>query len=138
MGSPAQMTQNVVLFDGFCNFCNASVQFILKRDPKGVLKFAPLQSDSGKLILAEYGLPSDHAYSILLVCNNKIYSSSDAVMRIARTLSGLWPVFYYIMLITPRFVRDAAYKWVADHRYRYFGKRDTCMIPNKEQRERFL
>lgn len=132
------MTAGIVLFDGICNFCNASVQFILKRDTKGVFKFAALQSESGKTILQKYGFSSDHDSSILLVRNDRVYSRSDAAMHIFRALNGAWPVLYYLMAITPRFLRNAVYDWIADHRYRLFGKRDTCMIPSERQRARFL
>ena len=128
----------IVLFDGVCNLCSASVTFILKRDPKGLFRFAALQSEAGRNIFEKFGIPfAEPPASIVLVEGGKAYSESTAALRIARRLSGLWPLLYAGIVI-PRPIRDAAYRWVARNRYRWFGKKDACMVPTPELRSRFL
>jgi predicted DCC family thiol-disulfide oxidoreductase YuxK len=126
-----------VLFDGVCNLCNASVQFILKRDPRGAFRFAALQSDAGRRLLAAHRLPEDALSSVVVVADGRAYTESDAALRIARGLGGAWPALGALRVV-PRFVRDAAYRLVARNRYRWFGRRDECMLPTPELRARFL
>ncbi|HCU23476.1 MAG TPA: thiol-disulfide oxidoreductase [Deltaproteobacteria bacterium] len=127
-----------VLFDGVCNLCNSSVTFILRRDPKKFFRFAALQSPTGRSLAEKFGVVlREPPASILLVEAEKVYSESTAALRIARRLSGLWPLFYGAIII-PRPLRDALYRWIAKNRYRWFGKKDTCMIPSPELRSRFL
>lgn len=127
----------IILFDGVCNLCNGSVQFIIKRDKKAVFKFASLQSDIGQSILKEYKIPAGDLFSIILVENNKAYSRSTAALHIARRLDGAWKILY-IGILFPKFLRDRIYDWVAKNRYRWFGKKEECMIPSPAMRERFL
>lgn len=127
----------IILFDGVCNLCNGSVQFIIKRDKKAVFKFASLQSDIGQSILKEYKIPAGDLFSIILVENNKAYSRSTAALHIARRLDGAWKILY-IGILFPKFLRDSIYDWVAKNRYRWFGKKEECMIPSPAMRERFL
>lgn len=124
-----------MLFDGVCNFCNASVQFIIKRDRRAYFKFASLQSEFANTVVGDRTLPMPE--SVILIENGEMYERSTAALKIARRLNGLWPVFY-IFILVPRPVRDAVYHIIARNRYRWFGKRESCMIPGKELKERFL
>lgn len=127
----------VVLFDGVCNLCNASVQFILKRDVAGAFRFAALQSEAGRRLLEGHGLPADALSTVVVVADGRAYTHSGAALRIARGLGGAWPALGALGVV-PRFARDAAYRLVARNRYRWFGRRDECMLPTPELRARFL
>lgn len=127
----------LVLFDGVCNLCNRSVQFILKRDKKKRFRFATLQGDTAKRILAAAGLKADELNSFILVENGKIYTRSSGALRLCRKLSGAWPLLYGFIIV-PCFIRDAVYKWIAKNRYKWFGKKETCMIPDPSLTSRFL
>ncbi len=127
----------LVLFDGVCNLCNGSVQFIIDRDPNAYFRFAALQSDAAAPALAHCGRGDSTLDSIVLVEGGVCYSRSDAALRIARRLSGLWPVVY-VGILFPRLVRDLVYELIARHRYRWFGRTETCRIPTPELRARFL
>jgi predicted DCC family thiol-disulfide oxidoreductase YuxK len=127
------MAGAVVLFDGVCNLCNGAVRFILARDPAARFRFASLQSDAARRLLGDGG----PAETIVLLDAGKTYVISTAALRIARGLRFPWPLLYAFVAV-PRPVRDLIYDWVARHRYRWFGKRDTCMLPTPELRERFL
>ena len=140
MGTPAQVDHHpLVLFDGVCNLCNAAVLFVIRRDPRGKIKFASLQSDVGSSILQSYGLQhgNHHFQSIILIEKDKAYTRSTAALRAARYLNKGWPLLY-AFLIVPKFIRDFVYDWIARNRYRFFGKRDACMIPTPELKSRFL
>lgn len=126
-----------VLFDGVCNFCNASINFVIDRDKKGVFKFAALQSDIGQEILKKYGLKQTNFDSIILEKEGKIYQKSDAALEIVRNMDGLWKVFY-IFKIIPSFLRNPVYNLIAKNRYRIFGRTDACRIPTPELKARFL
>lgn len=136
-GAAADDDRAVVLFDGVCNLCNGSVQFILKRDPHGRFRFASLQSDAGRGLLHAHGLPADALESVVLVEDGRAWTRSDAALRIARGLSGGWRAAG-VLRVVPRPLRDAVYGLVARNRYRWFGKRESCMIPTPEWRARFL
>ena len=126
----------IILFDGVCNVCNHTVQFIIKRDPSGYFKFASLQSDVGKALLQQYQLP-DTLETIVLIEQGKAYTYSSAPLRVLRHLSGLWKLGT-VFLIVPPFIRHAVYKWIARNRYRWFGKQATCMMPTPDIQSRFL
>lgn len=126
-----------VLFDGFCNFCNVSINFIIDRDTKGIFKFAALQSEIGQEILKRYGLKQHDFDSVILEREGKIYQKSDAALEIARNMDGLWKVFY-IFKIIPSFLRNPIYDLIAKNRYRIFGRTDACRIPTPELKARFL
>ncbi len=128
----------ILFFDGECNLCNSSVQFIIKRDKKKKFLFAPLQSERGKQAVAEVQqqmlkVPD----SVILYYNGKYYSRSSAALRIARLLGGVWSLLYAGMIL-PGFIRDGVYEWIARNRYKWFGKRNECMMPTPELRSRFL
>lgn len=127
---------SVVLFDGFCNLCNGSVQFIIDRDPREQFRFASLQSEVGQELLRKHGLSED-CNTIVLIENSKAYVRSTAALRIAQHLRWPWPLFYVAIAI-PGFLRDAVYRLIAANRYRMFGKQETCRIPTPELRRRFL
>ena len=127
---------SVVLFDGVCNFCSDAVNFIIRHDRAGRFKFAPLQSEIGQELRAKYDIAED-VDSIVLIENDQAFLHSTAGLRIAKGLGGIMSVAY-IFIIVPTAIRDLFYKTFAKNRYRLFGKKDVCMIPTPEVRERFL
>lgn len=128
----------IVLFDGVCNLCNGAVNFIIDRDPDARFRFAPLQSEAGAGLLAAHGRAFDGApETIYLVENGRIYERSTAALRIARRLRGGWALAYAFVAV-PRPLRDLAYRFVARHRYRWFGRTEACRRPTPELRARFL
>ncbi len=137
--SPISQSTNtpILLFDGVCNLCNASVQWVLKRDPKGQFRFAALQSEAGQQILHQQGLSSEHFDTVVLALGDRIFLRSDAPLEIVRRLGGLWGLLYFFKIF-PRPFRDAIYNFVARNRYRWFGRREECMLPRPEWKERFL
>jgi predicted DCC family thiol-disulfide oxidoreductase YuxK len=130
-----QNTDNsIILFDGFCNLCSGAVQFIINRDKQKKFQFASLQSDIGKKLLIEHNLPVNDCISLVLFENGGIYTQSTGALKIARSLSGLWPIFYSAIII-PTFLRDGIYNWVAKNRYQWFGKKEQCfLLPKEEER----
>jgi predicted DCC family thiol-disulfide oxidoreductase YuxK len=130
------INEPVILFDGVCNFCNSSVQFIIKRDPKGLCRFASLQSDIGQAYLSKYNL-GDYADSFVLIEKDRVYLKSDAALQITKNLAGAWKVFY-ILKIVPRPLRDLVYSFIAKNRYKWFGKKAACMIPTPDIKSRFI
>ncbi len=127
----------IVLFDGMCNFCSGSAMFIIKRDRKGYFRFAAFQTDPGRSLLQEYDIEPEKFDSLILIEKGKVYRRSVAALRIARRLMGGWPVFYAFIII-PSFIRNFFYDLVARNRYRWFGKRKTCFIPDQDIRNRFI
>jgi len=122
-----EATKSIILFDGYCNLCSGAIQFILQRDKKKNFKYASLQSDFGKDILQRNGLSSSNIDTVVLIENGMAFTYSTAIIKIARRLSGLWPIFYGSILI-PKFIRDGMYKYIAKNRYRWFGKKETCLM----------
>ena len=137
MGADSALDKPVVLFDGVCNLCSSSVIFIIKRDRGSKIKFASLQSEFGQEQMKRFKLPASLLNSVLLIKNGKLYQRSNAALEIVSVLDGLWPLFF-IFKIVPRFFRDLIYDWIAKNRYRWFGKKEECMIPTPEMRERFI
>ena len=129
------MENPIILFDGVCNFCNSSINFIIEHDKKGYFKFAPLQSEIGKIFIDKFSL--NDLDSVILVEDDKAYTHSTAALKIAKNLDGIWS-WGYIFRIIPRPIRDFFYKLFAANRYRLFGKKDVCMMPTPEIRARFL
>ncbi|NYE03954.1 putative DCC family thiol-disulfide oxidoreductase YuxK [Bacillus niacini] len=126
----------IILFDGVCNFCNSSVQFIIKRDPTGYFKFASLQSETGQQLLKKYGV-SKEIDSIIVIEKQSVYIKSSAVLQISGKLTGFWR-FFSILRVFPPLFRDCLYDLVAKNRYNWFGKSDSCMLPTAEMKKRFL
>lgn len=129
----AENEHPVILFDGVCNLCTGSVQFVIARDSRKRFRFASLQSPVAEKLLGE----RDQLESMVLVVGDKVYRKSTAALKIARCLDGLWPLLS-VFLVIPRFLRDAVYDWIGRRRYRMFGKRDVCWTPRPELAERFL
>jgi predicted DCC family thiol-disulfide oxidoreductase YuxK len=129
-------SKQIILFDGVCNFCNRIVNFVIRNDKKGRLKFAPLQSFPGQQLKNKFGIaPSED--TIVFIEKEKVYTYAIAAVRICRHLD--WPAkLLYVLIIIPSFISQPVYKWFARHRYKWFGKKDTCMIPTPELKERFL
>lgn len=127
---------DVIFFDGVCNFCNASINFIIDHDATRRYRFASLQSDLGQKTLQQYGYSRVKFDTILLVRDGKLYEKSTAALEIARYLKG-WS-WLYVFRILPRFIRDSVYGLVARNRYRIFGKSETCRIPTSEERSLFI
>ena len=132
-----QLTHSIILFDGVCNLCNGAVNFVIKRDPGNVFKFTPLQEKQGVLLLKKHAIDAQKLDSIVLIENKKVYTKSSAALRIARKISGLWPLFF-VLLIIPSFIRDGVYDFIAKNRYKWFGKKEQCMIPTPGLKEKFL
>lgn len=129
--------KSVILFDGVCNLCNASINFIIKHDKNEHFVFASLQSDAAKEILLHFPAKKNKLDSILLIENEIIYDKSTAALLISRKLSGGFK-FLYAFRILPKFIRDALYNLIAKNRYHWFGKKETCMLPSLEIKKRFL
>lgn len=127
----------IVLFDGVCNLCNTSVNFLIDRDPEGRFVFGALQSEEGLTVLRKHGLPEYYFDSIVLIEGRNVWTASDAVLEISRHMPGLWPALR-VFRIVPKAIRDAVYNWIAANRYRWFGKRESCRLPTPENRSRFL
>jgi predicted DCC family thiol-disulfide oxidoreductase YuxK len=128
----------VLLFDGVCNLCNGLTRFVLRRDPApGTFRLAALQSEAGRRLLREHGLPPDDADTFVLIEDGKLYVRSTAALRVCRLLGLPWSLLWVFVWL-PRALRDAAYDAVARRRYRWFGRRDACMVPTPELRARFL
>lgn len=132
---------DTILFDGVCNLCNGFVQFIIRRDPAGYFRFAALQSEGGRALLLAHGLTpaaiAAEPESVLLLSGGRLYSHSAAVLRIAEGLGGMWRVAA-LGRVLPAAWRDAAYRFVARHRYRWFGRQESCMLPTPALKARFL
>jgi len=130
---------HTILFDGVCNFCNASIHFVIDHDQAGKFVFASLQSERGQALLRAHQYVSDpnDPQSVVLIKNERVYEKSDAALEIARELSGLWPLLS-VFRIFPHFLRDGVYNWIARNRYRWFGRLDACRVPTPELRQRFL
>jgi predicted DCC family thiol-disulfide oxidoreductase YuxK len=126
----------VILFDGVCNLCNKSVQFVIQKDSAAKFRYASLQSEFGQRILQEYHLPADEFNSFILLQDNKIYTRSTGALKMLSQLDG-WK-WTRILSIIPKFIRDGVYNLISKSRYRWFGKRDECMIPTPELKSRFF
>ncbi|MGB3342363.1 MAG: thiol-disulfide oxidoreductase DCC family protein [Aequorivita sp.] len=129
--------KKTILFDGVCNLCNGAVTFVIKRDKKNIFKFATLQSEAGTELLSNFKIDRSKLDSIILIDGDRFYSKSSAALYIARHLSGAYPLLFGFMIL-PKFFRDWIYDFIAKNRYRWFGKRESCMIPTPELAEKFL
>lgn len=128
---------SIVLFDGICNFCNSSINKIIRHDKKNRFKFAALQSETGKKLLEKHSIDSSRTDSIILIENNVAYIKSTAILKISKHMSGLYPLTYGFIII-PVFIRNAVYDFIARNRYKWWGKKDSCMIPTEEVKAKFL
>ena len=132
-----ELKHPVILFDGVCNFCNASVNFIIKQDRKKVFRFAALQSETGQKLLEQYNLPKKQFESFVLIDNGRVFQKSSAGLKVYGNMPWYWKWTQAFWLV-PEVVRDAVYNLIAKNRYRWFGKKEQCMMPSKEVRSRFL
>lgn len=129
--------KKLILFDGVCNLCNNSVQFVIKKDQQNDYLFAPLQSDIGQQIIKAFNIDTAKTDSILLYTNGKLYSKSTAALKVAATL-GFPTSILSVFLIVPAFIRNWVYDFIAKNRYKWYGKKEACMIPTPELKAKFL
>lgn len=127
----------VLLFDGVCHLCDGAVRFILKREKSAGMQFAPLQSEKGKTLLQKYGYPQDYLEGLVLIENNRAHDRSSACLRVAGKLKFPWKLLFPLLLV-PKPIRDGFYWVMASLRYRWFGKKETCSLPNGADINRFL
>lgn len=130
-------SRNIVIFDGVCNFCNGSVNFIIKRDPEGVFAFTPMQSDLAKELMEKHQIFNVGIDTFLLIKDGQCFIFSSAALEIAKNLTGFWYLFNILKLV-PAPVRDFFYKLFARNRYKLFGRKEHCMVPTTAIRSRFV
>lgn len=129
--------KSVILFDGVCNLCNASIDFVIKRDKKDLFRVGALQEEAGKTLLSKFEVNPEYLDSLVLIEEDQVFFRSTAALRIAKKLPGLWPLFYGFIILPP-FIRDGIYDWIGKNRYRWFGKKNTCRLPTPEEKAKFL
>jgi predicted DCC family thiol-disulfide oxidoreductase YuxK len=127
----------VIYFDGVCNLCTGSVQFVLKRDKKKIFRFASLQGEGGRKMLKAHQLPAQNYKTFIVDEGGEIFTRSTAALRVFRHLGGAWPLLY-AFIIVPAFIRDAVYNFISNNRYSWFGKTDECWLPKAEWKNRFI
>jgi predicted DCC family thiol-disulfide oxidoreductase YuxK len=127
----------IILFDGICNFCNGAINFIIKRDRKRIFRYAPLQSEAGQQLLKQHHLSTTALDSFILIDNGKAYKKTTAAIHLYPKLGGAWKLMKALWILPP-FIRDAGYNIIAANRYKWWGKKDTCMVPSPEVRSLFL
>lgn len=137
MQSDIDSDHPVILFDGLCNLCSSSVQFVIKHDPQRQFRFASLQSKFGRKVTEHFDLHTDELNSFILLERKKIYTKSTGALRVTKKLNGLWPLLYSFIII-PSFIRNAVYSYIARHRYKWFGKKEACWLPTPELRRLFF
>src|SRR5687767_14297707 len=127
----------IILFDGVCNFCNAMVNFIIRQDKEKIFHYAALQSKAGKSLLEKFQIDWNKNDSFLLIDKGKAYQNSNASLRLYNKLPWYWK-WTQLFWVVPGFLRDAVYNYIARNRYKWFGKKEECMIPTPAVKERFL
>ena len=133
-----EKTKKIILFDGVCNLCNSSVQFVIKRDVNDVFQFAALQSETGKRLLTERNIDTQEVDSIILIEPNiAYYTKSTAALEIGKHLKGVKAISS-ILLWLPEALRNIVYDFIARNRYKWYGKKDNCMIPSEEIKSKFI
>jgi predicted DCC family thiol-disulfide oxidoreductase YuxK len=125
-----QINNPIILFDGVCNLCNSTVQFIIKHDKKSLFRFASLQSETGQKILQDFKQDTSDFTSFILFADNTIYTRSTAALMVAKQLSSPWWLLYSLMII-PAFIRNSIYNFIAKRRYQWFGRTETCQLPDR-------
>ena len=128
---------HVILFDGVCNLCNGSVQFVLKQERAPIFQFASIQSATGKELLTWCGLPPDFGDAVIYIAKGRVHLGSTAALKIGQRLKFPWSLISSAGLMVPKLIRDWVYRQIGIHRYEWFGKRDVCMVPTKELKARF-
>jgi len=129
--------KKIILFDGVCNLCNNAVTFVIKRDRKDIFRYAAIQSDIGQKLITNAKINPETIDSIFLISNGKCYYKSNAALRIAKHLSGAYPLLF-AFLIVPKFIRNWVYDFIAKNRYKWFGKKESCMIPTPALKSLFI
>ncbi len=127
----------VLLFDGVCHLCHGTVKFLIKRDKKGLILYAPLQSDVAHDMLKKRLVNGPLPDGVILIEGEDVFFESDAALRSLFHLGGLWKMVSYLSLI-PRFIRQFVYRTIARNRYKWFGKYDTCVVPEPGWKDRFI
>ena len=127
----------IILFDGVCNLCNSSVQYVIKHDRDALFRFASLQGEAGQQLLVKYNLSVNDLNSFVLIHDNKAYTRSAAALMVTKQLTGITKLLYGFIIVPP-FIRNAVYDLIAKNRYKWFGKKDSCMIPAADLQSRFL
>ncbi len=141
--APCTMTNNtlapqhLVIYDGVCNLCSKSVQFILTRNGKRNIIFTAAQGAYAHHVLAQYGMQPAVLNSVVYINNGKVYKQSAAVLHICKQLSGLWPLMYAFIIVPP-IIRNAVYNYIAKHRYKWYGSTQVCWLPKPEWQQRFV
>lgn len=130
------LNQPVIFFDGICNLCNASVQFVIEHDKKNKFMFTALQGDYAKETLPKLNVDLQKLNTILLLEEGKLYTKSSAALRVAKRLIGLWPLLY-VFIIIPKFIRDWFYDIIAKNRYKWWGKQESCWVPTPALKSKF-
>ncbi len=127
----------VILFDGICNLCNSAVRFVIRHDRKKQFRFASLQGEAGLQLMKQYHVQLPHTDSFILIYNQKVYIKSSAALMFLKMIGGPLALAYGFIIV-PRFIRDGIYSWIAKNRYKWFGKKESCMIPEKDLSYLFL
>jgi predicted DCC family thiol-disulfide oxidoreductase YuxK len=127
----------IILFDGVCNLCDSTIQKIIELDKKNIFKFASLQSGFGQNFLKKHQLDEEEFQSMILIDGENFYTKSDAALRIAKELAGIYSIAGFF-LVVPKFIRNSVYDFIAKNRYKWFGKKESCWIPTPELQEKFI
>ncbi len=128
----------LILFDGVCNLCESTVHFVVRRDRNKQFRFASLQSEAAEDLLSSHQYDFGTLSSVLLIADDEMYRKSRAALQIVRRLDGAWPLLYYVFFWVPKFIADPVYDFIANRRYRWFGMKSECWIPDDDLRERFI
>jgi predicted DCC family thiol-disulfide oxidoreductase YuxK len=127
----------IMLVDGHCHLCNGITKFVIKRDKEAKFQFASLQSQIGQRLLAKGGLPLHDLNTFVFIRGGRYYTKSGAALRVLGQLNGLWPLLYPFIIV-PAPIRNVVYSFIASNRYRWFGRSESCLLPNAALRERFI
>lgn len=130
-------SHKIILFDGVCNLCNRSVNFIISKDKKDVFRFATLQSEIGLSLMSQHGINTTKTDSVILIDTNEYHERSSAILQIVKNLSGGYALLYFFIIV-PKCIRDWGYDYIAKNRYKWYGKKDSCMVPTPELVSKFL
>lgn len=125
------------MFDGYCNFCSSTVQFVIDKEKTPDLYFCSLQSQAGQAMLKLFNIDPSVTDSLVLIEHDKAYIKSSAALRLSRHLKALYPLLFGFIIVPP-FIRNAVYDYIARHRYKWFGKSESCMLPDPKVKARFL
>ena len=134
----AEQSHSVVLFDGVCNLCEKTIQWIIRNDPSGHFNFASLQSAAARELLQRFHYKHDPMSSVLVVIDGKVHRKSQAALQICKRLGSAWPLLYYLLIWVPTSVADKLYDYIGARRYRWFGRKSECWIPSPEIAARFI